>query len=91
MVNVSNAAAFIKSNMPLSQGDTLSDQDAWDVALFVDSHERPQDPRYTDSVAHTRSLYHDRDDSMYGQVVQGYLLGSRAPSPGRRPPPTAAH
>ena len=91
MVSVPKAAAFIRSNMPLSQGKTLSDQDAWDVALFVDSHERPQDPRYTDSVAHTRSLYHERDDSMYGQVVDGYLLGSRAPPPGRRPAPTPAH
>ncbi|HYM27059.1 MAG TPA: c-type cytochrome [Steroidobacteraceae bacterium] len=90
MVNVSKAAAFIKSNMPLSQGNTLSDQDAWDVALFVDSHERPQDPRYTGSVAHTRSLYHDRDDSMYGQVVDGYQLGSRAVPPGRHPPAPGA-
>ena len=91
MVNVSYAAAFIKSSMPLSQGGSLSDQDAWDVALFVDSHERPQDPRYAGSVAHTRSLYHDSDDSKYGQVVDGYLLGSRAVPPGRHPPPPAAH
>ena len=91
IVNVSYAAAFIKSNMPLSQGATLSDQDAWDVALFVDSHERPQDPRYKDSVAHTRSLYHDGDDSMYGREVDGYLLGSRAVPPGRHPPTPAAH
>jgi len=84
MVNVGYAAAFIKSNMPLSQGNTLSDQDAWDVALFVDSHERPQDPRYTGSVAKTRALYHDTDDSLYGKVVDGYLLGSKAVPPGRR-------
>jgi len=85
MVNVTNAAAFIKSNMPFSLGGTLTDQQAWDVALFVDSHERPQDPRYTGSVASTRARFHDRDDSMYGQRVDGYLLGSRSVPPGRRP------
>jgi thiosulfate dehydrogenase len=85
MVNVSNAAAFIKSNMPFSLGGTLTDQEAWDVALFVDSHERPQDPRYTGSVAATRARFHDRDDSMYGQRVDGYLLGSSSVTPGHRP------
>ena len=87
MVNVANAAAFIKSNMPLSQGNTLSDQDAWDVALFIDSHERPQDPRYAGSVERTRREFHDSDDSMYGRKVDGYLLGSKAVPPGPRPRP----
>jgi thiosulfate dehydrogenase len=85
MVNVTNAAAFIKSNMPFGLGGTLTDQEAWDVALFVDSHERPQDPRYTGSVAATRARFHDRDDSMYGQRVDGYLLGSSSVTPGHRP------
>jgi thiosulfate dehydrogenase len=82
MEKVSNAAAFIKGNMPFSQGDTLTDQEAWDVAWFVDSHERPQDPRYSGSVAQTRALYHDGADSLYGTVVDGYLLGSKAVAPG---------
>jgi thiosulfate dehydrogenase len=85
MVNVSNAAAFIKSNMPFSLGGTLTDQEAWDVAQFVDSHERPQDPRYTGSVAGTRVRFHDKDNSMYGQRVDGYLLGSKSVPPGHRP------
>ena len=85
MVNVGYAAGFIKGNMPLSQGNTLSDQDAWDVALFVDSHERPQDPRYAGSVARTRTEFHDSDNSMYGREVDGYLLGSKAVAPGPRP------
>jgi thiosulfate dehydrogenase len=38
-------AGFIKRNMPLSKGDTLSDQEAWDVAAYVDSQPRPADPR----------------------------------------------
>ena len=45
MHTVKNAAAFIKANMPLGQGNSLSLQDAWDVAQFVDSHDRPADPR----------------------------------------------
>ena len=45
MHSVKNAAAFIKANMPLGKGNSLSLQDAWDVAQFVDSHERPADPR----------------------------------------------
>lgn len=85
MVNVTNAAAFIKSNMPFSLGGTLTDQEAWDVAQFVDSHERPQDPRYTGSVAATRARFHDRDDSMYGLRVEGYVLGSGSVTPGHRP------
>jgi thiosulfate dehydrogenase len=40
-----NAAAFIKANMPLGKGNSLSVQQAWDVAAFVNSHERPPDPR----------------------------------------------
>lgn len=45
MANPKNAAAFIKANMPLGQGGTLSARDAWDIAAFVDSHDRPLDPR----------------------------------------------
>jgi thiosulfate dehydrogenase len=45
MFRVETAAAFIKANMPLGKGGSLSDQQAWDVAQFVNSHERPADPR----------------------------------------------
>ncbi|MFD1104486.1 c-type cytochrome [Sphingobium olei] len=47
MARIDNAAGFIKANMPLGQGNRLSDQQAWDVAAFVNSHERPKDPRQT--------------------------------------------
>lgn len=76
MHQLSNASAFIKANMPLSKGGTLSDQDAWDVAYFMDAHERPQDPRFKGSIAQTRKAYHDTDDSLYGLTVNGRLLGS---------------
>lgn len=77
MHDVKNAAAFIKANMPLGLGGTLSDQDAWDLAMFMDSHERPQDPRFSGSVAETRKKYHDEPTSMYGMTVNGRVLGGK--------------
>ena len=72
---VRNAAGFIKGNMPLGQGNTLTDQEAWDVALFMDSHERPQDPRYAGSVETTRKKFHESGEDLYGQVVNGVQIG----------------
>ena len=86
MGDIKNAAAFIKANMPFSQGNTLTDQEAWDVAAFVDSHERPQDPRFTGSVAETRAKYHDGPTWMYGRTIDGVLLGEKSPPPGLRGP-----
>lgn len=76
MSSVNNAASFIKANMPLSQGGTLSNADAWDVAYFIDSQERPQDPRYTGSVAETRKQFHDSAMDLYGEEIDGRLLGA---------------
>ena len=76
MHQLDNAAAFIKANMPFSRGNTLSDQDAWDVAMYMDAHERPQDPRFDGSVGETRKKYHDTPMSLYGTEVQGHLLGA---------------
>lgn len=45
MHRVPTAAAFIKANMPFGMGETLTDQQAWDVATFMNSHPRPADPR----------------------------------------------
>jgi thiosulfate dehydrogenase len=77
MHDTKNAAAFIKANMPLGAGGTLSDQEAWDVAMFMDSHERPQDPRFTGSVDATRKQFHDEPTSMYGKTVNGHVLGGK--------------
>ncbi len=41
MAKVKMAAAFIKANMPYNKPGSLTDQQAWDVAKFVDSHRRP--------------------------------------------------
>lgn len=85
MQEVDSAAAFIKANMPLGRGNSLTDQQAWDVAMYMDSHERPQDPRYAGSIAATRAKYHDTKWSMYGRRVDGKLLGQGVLPP-RHPP-----
>ncbi|GJM11823.1 MAG: hypothetical protein DHS20C12_02260 [Pseudohongiella sp.] len=41
MTRILTAARFIKARMPLGQAD-LSDDEAYDVAAFMNSHERPQ-------------------------------------------------
>lgn len=77
MHRVNTAAGFIKANMPLGQGGSLSDQEAWDVAAYVDSHERPQDPRFTGDILETRAKHHASDGvNFYGQVIGGVLLGA---------------
>jgi thiosulfate dehydrogenase len=86
MHQLDNAAAFIKANMPFGRGGTLTAQQAWDVAMFIDAHERPQDPRFTGDVASTRKRFHDDPNSLYGIEVEGHLLGSQ-PSPSTRAKP----
>lgn len=75
MERISTAAAFIRANMPYGAGNTLSEADAWDVAAFVVSHPRPQDPRFTGSVETTRARFH-AEDSYYGRTVDGHVLGA---------------
>ncbi|MGC1304361.1 MAG: c-type cytochrome [Caulobacteraceae bacterium] len=87
MAQINNAAGFIKANMPLGKGGSLTDQQAWDVATFVDSQPRPQDPRFTGDLAGTRRKFHDPTYSMYGKTANGVLLGgpeapSDPPAPG---------
>lgn len=41
MARVSVAASFIKSNMPRTRGWALSDQEAYDVAAYINSQPRP--------------------------------------------------
>lgn len=77
MERISTAAAFIEANMPYGAGGSLTNQQAWDVAAFVNSHSRPQDPRFTGKVQTTRERYHT-EDSYYGRVVNGRLLGAPA-------------
>ncbi|HET6655506.1 MAG TPA: c-type cytochrome [Gammaproteobacteria bacterium] len=67
MHRIPTAAAFIKANMPYGVGGSLTDQQAWDVAAFVDHHPRPQDPRFTGSVSETKAKYHNHM-GYYGEV-----------------------
>ncbi len=85
MSSITNAAGFIKANMPLSQGNTLSDEDSWAVAAYIDSRERPQDPRFAGSVAETRKAHHDEEDDLYGKTVAGVVLGQNSPPAGTVP------
>lgn len=41
MARLNNAAGFVKQNMPLGQGGTLSDQEAFDVAAYFTAQPRP--------------------------------------------------
>ncbi|OEF24022.1 c-type cytochrome [Vibrio rumoiensis] len=79
MHKIDGAANFIKANMPLSKGNSLTDQEAWDVSMFINSHERPQDPRMTKSVAETTKAYHG-GTSQYGKPspVDKHILGTKA-------------
>lgn len=75
MHEVDKAAAFIQANMPLGRGGSLSVQEAWDVSTYINSQERPQDPRFTRDVATTRAQFHNSPHSLYGTTVNGKLLG----------------
>ncbi len=85
MSSVVNAAGFIKANMPLGQGNSLTDPEAWDVAAYIDSRERPQDPRFTGDLAATRAAHHDSLYDYYGRTVDGVTLGAHAPPSGTIP------
>ncbi|WP_255539568.1 c-type cytochrome [Polynucleobacter sp. JS-Safj-400b-B2] len=77
MHRINTAAGFIQHNMPLGRGETLSDVESWDVAAFINMHERPQDPRIIDGdIEKTRKRFHADDGvNLYGSVVDGVLIG----------------
>ena len=77
MHRINTAASFIKHNMPLGKANSLSDVQAWDVAAYINTHERPQDPRLVEgSVEKTRLKYHANDGvNAYGQTINGVLIG----------------
>ena len=90
MGSIKNAAEFIRANMPLGLGGSLSVQQAWDVATYMDSQVRPQDPRFTSDVAATRKKFHNNASSMYGMTVNGGVLGDPATTPPAGTIPAAA-
>lgn len=87
MHDIKTAAAFIKLNMPLGlarpvqKQAMLSDQEAWDVAAWMNSKERPQDPRFNGDLAETTRKFHASKYDYYGKLKKpdGRLLGDGAP------------
>jgi thiosulfate dehydrogenase len=87
MHKVDAAAGYIKYNMPLGLADPvqaqgyLSDQEAWDVAAFMNAHPRPQDPRYNGSLEETAQRFHESRYDYYGKLrgPNGRLLGQDVP------------
>ena len=87
MAQVDKAAAFIRANMPLGNGNTLTVQQAWDVTWYVDGQVRPQDPRFAGDLAATRAEHHNRRWSRYGTRVAAGVLGDPATTPPHHVPP----
>ena len=81
MATIDKAAAFIHANMPQGQEGSLSVQQAWDVATYIDGKVRPQDPRFDGDPQATRRRHHDSRISRYGTVVAGHTLGDPATTP----------
>jgi thiosulfate dehydrogenase len=76
MSRIFTAASFIHLNMPPQQFGSLSEQDAWDLALFINAHERPQDPRFVGSAAQTRERHLNfHRHTLYGTRVDERVLG----------------
>jgi len=75
MGKLPNASGFIKANMPFGNGNSLTDQQAWDVAAYVMSHERPPDPRQKGTTIEATREAHHKSGDYYGQVINGDLLG----------------
>lgn len=81
MATIDKAAAFIRANMPQGQEGSLTVQEAWDVATFINGKPRPQDPRFSDSPQATRAKHHDSPHSRYGTMSGGAVLGDPTTTP----------
>ncbi len=81
MADINHAAAFIHAFMPQNAPGSLSPQQAWDIATYIDSQTRPQDPRFTGNLAATRHLFHDTPFSTYGLSINNHVMGDPAETP----------
>lgn len=77
MHKIDKAAFFIKANMPLGNPNTLTEQQAWDVSAYINSHDRPQDPRHKNNFKETAKKFHSGKNDYYGKLKDknGKLLG----------------
>lgn len=78
MHRINTAAQFISENMPLGKPIQLTPQQAWNVAAYINSQQRPQDPRFNGNLASTRHAFHNSEQCYYGKTVDGVLLGGEA-------------
>lgn len=76
MHRLNTAAGFIKANMPLGKAD-LTDQQAWDVAAYINSQSRPVDPRQQGTLGENDQKNH-AEDCTYGDTYNGQILGGGA-------------
>ncbi len=78
MHRVNTAAYFIYENMPFGKSIQLTNQQAWDVAAYINAKERPQDPRFKGDINKLQQQYHQHQ-GYYGKSVAGQAeLGSKA-------------
>lgn len=69
LIALSTATPVFAASIAMGdQGRSLTDDEAWHVAAFMNSHERPQDPRLVNgSIEETRLRYHANDGvNLYG-------------------------
>ncbi|MEI6860014.1 MAG: c-type cytochrome [Shewanella sp.] len=78
MHRVNTAAYFIYENMPFAKALQLSNQEAWDVAAYINEHERPQDPRFKGDVNALKDRYH-KHQGYYGEAVSASVLEAKKP------------
>ncbi|NUT78117.1 hypothetical protein HNO86_24045 [Pseudomonas sp. C1C7] len=79
MHRINTAAQFIFENMPLGKSVQLEPQQAWDVAAWINSQQRPQDPRFNGNLASTATAFHHGEQCFYGQTVDGAVVGNSSP------------
>ena len=90
MARVGRAAAFIRRNMPFDKPGSLTDQESFDVAAYIDSHARPDLPGksldWPGGKAPADVPYATRDHTPEHIVPVIARLGDKAPVP----PPISA-
>ena len=80
IVRIHTMASFIRHNMPLGQPNTMTEQQSWDLAHYINSQERPQEPRYLGDVKKTRAAFEStfHKFSNYGLKINGKVLGDHS-------------
>lgn len=76
MHRIETAAGFIKANMPLGKPNSLTNQQAWDLAAYINSHPRPPDPRSEQNLETHIKAYHGTQKrtplgGLFGEIDPG--------------------